>query len=178
MVVQAPQLARSQDSLGPVTSSRCRKVSRSVLRWLDRDLLTWPWTWRLISPCRKEPSALSSAALASSSAGSGVAVSTAVAAAMLDPREVRGCARWPTLCVGIVFSHSRDSPPLFLDVPPRHLPEGHAERKTMQAESIDAAPSQTKGPGVPVASWADNMLRRRRLSYAVIDPPTSPCLAS
>src|SRR5271157_3020752 len=49
IVVQAPQLARSQTRLGPVTSSRWRRVSSRVVRGSTVVLCSWPLTLSVIS---------------------------------------------------------------------------------------------------------------------------------
>ena len=66
--VQAPQLARSQTRLGPVTSSRLRSVSSSVLRGSTVQVRSWPLTLSVILTVPERTFGPSSAALASSSA--------------------------------------------------------------------------------------------------------------
>src|SRR2546422_990524 len=87
IVVQARQLARSQTRLGPVTSSRLRRVSSRVLRGSTVQLLSSPLTLSvtLTWPLRTAGSA--SAARASSSAVEPGEVSPAGAAATPEPRR-------------------------------------------------------------------------------------------
>src|SRR4051794_9812719 len=94
IVVQAPQLARSQTRLGPVTSRRFRRGASKVLRGPTVQLRSSPLTLSgiLTSPERTLGSAC--AAWASSRATVAGPVSTAEAAARLEPRR-KSRRLWP-----------------------------------------------------------------------------------
>src|SRR5271157_3559650 len=98
IVVQAPQLARSQTRLGPVTSSRWRRVSSRVVRGSTVVLCSWPLTLSVISTAPETTF--------------GPASCTAAAAARPGPAGSRGgCGPAPHhyYCWDHVFA-SRDCP--------------------------------------------------------------------
>src|SRR4051795_3259472 len=87
IAVQAPQLARSQTRLGPVTSRRLRSVSSSVLLGSTVQDRSSPLTLSVSSTSPERSFGSESAAFCSSSAAVAGPVRTAEAAARPDPRR-------------------------------------------------------------------------------------------